>query len=116
MARVTDAEVKEILDTTVTTTPFITAATLLVDQHLLDADLPTALLKEIERWVAAHFACLLDPRLRDMRKGDTTVTFELGKPGLGLQATTYGQQALALDASGRLARASTAKPATFAVE
>ena len=116
MARVTSAEVQEILDTTITLTAFITAATLLVDQHLLDADLPTALLKEIERWLAAHFACMLDPRLRDMHKGDTSATFELGRQGLGLQATTYGQQALALDASGLLALASTARPATFLVD
>ena len=106
MPRVSDTEVKQILDTTIDTTSFITAATLLVDQHLLAAGLPTALLKEIERWLAAHLACVRDPRFRDTQDGSVSMTFEVGKEGAGLAATTYGQQVLAMDPTWRLAQAS----------
>ncbi len=50
-ARVSDTEVKEIIDTTVTTTAFITAANLLVNNVLSDAGHSEELLKEIERWL-----------------------------------------------------------------
>lgn len=102
-ARVDDAGVKEILDTTVTTTPFITAANLIVDQHLLGHGLTDALLTEIERWLAAHLACTRDPRVaKEALDGEFNVTYE-GQTGLGLNRTSYGQQVKVLDPTGRLA-------------
>ena len=103
MARVTDADVKQILDTDVSTTPFILSANLLVDQWLLDKGLSEALLTEIERWVAAHLTCMLDPRETAKAMGDSRVNFEAGRLGMGLQATRYGQQVLLLDTTGTLA-------------
>jgi len=102
MARTTDAAVKQILDTDVDCSPFILAANLFVDQWLLTAGLSDALLTEIERWVAAHFTCMLDPRERQKAMGDQRVEFEQGTLTEGLGWTRYGQQAMLLDTSGIL--------------
>lgn len=111
MPRVIDAEVKEIFDTQIDTSPFILAATNLVTNVVVAADcdpaLDTAELKEIERWLAAHFACLRDPIALRSKIGDSeawlfpaAVTTAWSK-GLGL--TPYGQTAMVIDRSGALA-------------
>jgi len=115
MARTTDAQVKEILDTDVNCDPFILAANLFVDQWLLDKGLSEPLLTEIERWVAAHFTCMLDPRESQKRMGDQAVTFEAGTLLEGLGFTRYGQQAMMLDPTGTLATATTSKRTSFTV-
>ena len=114
--RVSDADVKQILTTSVDTQPFIVAASLLIDRHLASQNLSAALLLEIERWLAAHFACVRDPRLRDVRDGDTGVQYERGKAGEGLSATSYGQQVLLLDPTGILAQVTTTKRASIKVD
>jgi len=103
MPLVTDSDVKQILDTTVDTTPFINAADLLITQSLSMSGLSTAMLTEIERWLAAHLTCMMDPRETSKAMGDARVNFEAGRLGMGLQATRYGQQVLLLDTSGTLA-------------
>ena len=103
MPLVTDSDVKQILDTTVDTTPFINAADLIVTQYLTLSGLSTAMLTEIERWLAAHLTCMLDPRETAKAMGDSRVTFEAGPLGQGLCATRYGQQVLLLDTTGTLA-------------
>lgn len=116
-ARVSDAEVKEILDTSISTTPFITAANLIVNQHLLNAALSDELLTEIERWLAAHLACMRDPRLRDAAtEGGTRASYERGAAGKGLDATSYGQQVKLLDPTGLLNKAMDAVVASFKVD
>lgn len=102
MARVTDADVKEILDTMIDTTPFITAANLLVTDKLGSSDLSTSMLKEIERWLAAHFVCARDPRARTESIGAATKTYE-GQAGLRLSSTRYGQNVMLLDTTNTLA-------------
>jgi len=103
-ARVTTAEVKEIIDTDLTDlTVFITVA----DQHVdrvaaADSSLAAATLKEISRWLAAHFTAIRDPRESKSTVGPTSFTYE-GKTGMGLSFTRYGQQALLLDTTGTLA-------------
>lgn len=101
MARVTDAEVKEILTTTLTTTAFITAANLTVTR-VLGTSLNADELKEIERWLAAHLTCMNDPRERAITVGAASAGFE-GDWGLGLDHTRYGQQVKILDTTGKLA-------------
>src|SRR3990167_481580 len=110
MARVTVDEVREIFDTSMEfdqITAFITAANLLVTQVCTSTTLPTGLLKEIERYVAAHFCWLRDPHELRSKLGDfemwafpAAVTTSWGK---GLNLTPYGQTAVALDTSGALA-------------
>jgi len=100
--RVTHEEVLEIIDTDIEdTTPFITIANLLVTAKLSGESLEDAHLKEIERWLAAHFVAIRDPRALSEGIGDArvTYTFESGK---GLEATPYGQQVLTLDTTGKM--------------
>mgnify|MGYP001602773522 CR=1 FL=1 len=114
--RVDDAHVKEILATQMDTQPFIVAASLLIDRYQGIASWSVALQYELERWLAAHLASMRDPRLRDMRDGDTAVQFERGKEGTGLDATSYGQQVKVLDYTGTLARALGARAVMFMVD
>src|SRR3989304_2789979 len=100
--RVTPAEVQEIIDTTIALDPFITAANLTVDQHLLNHGLSAALLKEIERWLAAHLAAMRDPRASAESLGDASSTYE-GQSGLGLDPTRHGPQGKGLAPTGTLA-------------
>lgn len=104
--RVTDDEVKEILDTELSSlTPFIAAASQLVDGISgLDADV----LKEIERWLAAHLVSMRDKRVSKASVGDSSHTYE-GKTGLGLDFTRYGQTAKMLDTTGTLNKLSLKK-------
>jgi len=108
--RVTEAEVLEIIDVDSSITnliPFITAASLLVDEVLSDdTALSSSLLKEIERWLSAHFIAIRDPRVEMEKVGEAQNTYALGvKLGVRasmLDSTPYGQQAKALDITGRL--------------
>lgn len=71
--------------------------------------LSDALLVEIETYLAAHFYALLDPQYRQQSRGKASGSFVLGREGQGLQATPWGQQALAIDVSGTLATMSQGK-------
>ena len=117
-SRVNGTEVKEIIDVELTVDqcePFITAANLFVTGYLSDKGLSTALLKEIERWMAAHFICKFDPREQVVRIDTIEVNLE-GTTGMGLMSTGYGQQAVILDTSGTLAAVAKMRPkATFSV-
>ncbi len=103
MSRVVDSEVKEIIITTITTDAHIAAANVLVTHHLASKGLSAELLKEIERWLAAHFVAMTDPREHEVSVGtyEARAVFE-GKTGMGLDHTRYGQQVKLLDASGVL--------------
>jgi hypothetical protein len=108
--RVTEAEVKAIIDTDLDSTaitPFITVANMIVTDRLADEGLTDELLKEIERWLSAHFVSIRDPRMLEEKAGQASAKYALGNPGnrQGISATPYGQQALLLDPTGRLASA-----------
>ena len=107
MARVTDAEVGAILDTDVTSfTAFITAANKLVTILLSDTSKisDSTQLKEIERWLAAHFfKTSLELQKKTQEIGETKSTFFGGGNEILLKATLYGQQACVLDTTGTLA-------------
>ena len=102
MARVIDAEVKQIIDTTIDTNPFIQAANLVVTERLSSQGLDDDLLKEIERWFAAHLVAIREPQAKAEKTGDSSVTY-FGKDGTGLDSTPYGQQVRVLDPTGRMA-------------
>ena len=108
MALVTSDEVKEIIDvdTTLILTPFIGIAHLIVDENLVDSGYTAARLKEIERWLSAHFVAIRDKRISDEKIGEVAVSYDRAGLGKGLEATTYGQQALMLDSSGLLMQVS----------
>ena len=110
MARVIDAEVKQIIDTSIDTDPFIQAANLIVTNRLGSAGLDDTLLKEIERWFAAHLVAIREPQVKSVKAGDSQDTYFVGKEGKGLEATPYGQQVKVLDPTGLMAT-SGGKPA-----
>jgi hypothetical protein len=71
-------------------------------------------LEMIERNLAAHFyACLRDKQVSSEAIGGAITTAYQSKIDLGLSLTHYGQTAMGLDSSGRLAahNARTLKPA-----
>ena len=106
--RVTTNEVKAIIETSlVDLDPFITSANTFINAILADeisaGNISSALLSELEKWLAAHFVAIRDPQVKSEKLGDAQATYR-GKEGMGLRATTYGQQALALDSTGLLAQ------------
>lgn len=105
-ARVTAADVQEILDTTLEASvinAFINTANTFIEVNLSSANLGEAMLTEIEKWLAAHFLSLRDRRVKSENiAGEYSVTYEVGNLGKGLMSTTYGQTAVALDTSGTL--------------
>jgi hypothetical protein len=103
--RVSPDEVKEIITTEVGTSDIgvcIKGANLIVDTYLANQSLGAELLKEIERWLAAHLLAMSkDPRERNVRVGEAEVRYT-GNFGKGLEATTFGQVVLSLDSTGKL--------------
>jgi hypothetical protein len=106
MQRVAAADVLAIRPTTLDPEPFILAASLFVDAHIVEAEWPLPVATEIERWLTAHFMAVAEGSgLAERRVGDTTIRYHTPKVGLGLDATLYGQQVLLLDTTGTLAGA-----------
>lgn len=106
-ARVTVANVKAITGTSrEDLSPFIQTANVLVNQHVLGGvGVTTALLFEIELYLAAHFFTVSDERggLIRSETGESSDAYGV-KPGQGLTMTRFGQQAVALDPTGSLRR------------
>jgi len=108
MARVTAAEVKEILDTTLTDArvdAFIIAASAAVDEMLGNSNLGATLLKEIERWLAAHYIVATIERQATHEKAGPVEQRFADVFGQYLLSTTYGQTAAQLDTTGTLSNA-----------
>lgn len=99
MALVTDAEVKAIKDTGIDTTPFITLAHLTLTTAYARAGVTVApdLLKEIERWYAAHLVSIRDPQITRQKIDDDEFAFVFPRVSDGLGATNYGQMVRVLD-------------------
>lgn len=109
--RVTSAEVLAIFKAPTGTTdlsPFITAADLVIDEHLVGQGLSTALLKEISRWLSAHFAAMRYQRLSSQKAGPAADSYQtsFAAKRFLLASTDYGQQAIALDPTGKLLKLS----------
>ena len=112
--RATVAEVKEIIETDLSDaqiTASLTIANILVTAGPAASKSPALgsdHLKEIERWLAAHFVCIRDPVSLRAKLGEAeswnfpaSVTVAWGK---GLNLTPYGQQAVGIDLTGELAK------------
>ena len=106
--RVTPAEVAQIYvyDTAIIDAEanvFITAANLLVNiVNTTGGITAAATLKEIERWLSAHFICIRDPQASSEKAGSVGQSLQ-NKVDLHFNQTRYGQMALLLDTSGTLA-------------
>ena len=98
--RTTSDAVEEIIeiDSTIDLDPFIEAASALVDKHCAAANsaYTATELELIERWLAAHFYAIRDPRALVEDLGKISATIE-SKVDLGLDVTRYGQMAKILD-------------------
>lgn len=105
MARVTEEEVLEIMDNDLeedVISPFVISANVFVTQHL-SGKLSEDVLKEVERWVAAHMvASTKDRQIKDTGADNAYIKYT-GYWSEGLNGTSYGQMAIALDATGTLA-------------
>jgi len=109
--RATEIEVKEIIDTTLTDeeiTPFLKAANQLITDLVSDVGYSSGTLREIERWLAAHFVAVRDPRVAKEKIGQAQADYH-GKSGMALDFSPYGQQVMVLEHKGRIAAAMKAK-------
>jgi len=116
MARTTADLVKAVLgdnygklgdDTLPSLTPFVDAASLVVDRVSACAaakgvTLSAAELEVVERWLAAHLYTRMDLGYQSKATDKASATFQ-GQTGMHLDASYYGQTAQALDPSGCLA-------------
>lgn len=102
--RVSSDEVRELITTSRTEiSMFIAPANLIVTERLgSNTSIPNSLKKEIERWLAAHFIAVADRVATEEQVDDAKVKYA-GQTKMGLESTTYGQQAIALDSTGSLA-------------
>jgi hypothetical protein len=106
--RVTATEVKVIFDTQLDDAiidVFIIPANILTDKvEAADVDntLTTDQLKEIERWLSAHFTGIRDTRVSNEKAGPVGQGFQY-KVDLNLNLTMYGGTAITLDTTGYLA-------------
>ena len=106
--RVTPSEVREIYDydsdiTDIEIDIFILSANILTTKVNQKGNVTDAIqLKEIERWLSAHFVCIRDPQAASEKAGPVSQKLQ-AKVDLSFNQTRYGQQALILDTSGYLA-------------
>ena len=115
MARTNATNVKAIIevDSTIIVSdsdldPFINTANELVTELCTGSNGPSTAytstrLELIERWLAAHFYAVRDPRVKSERAGAVGVNYQ-EKVDLNLSLTPYGQQAMMLDTNGALTR------------
>lgn len=102
-----DAEVKEVIETDLADLKaFRQAAAELIEATV--SGLSASLKKEVERWLAAHFVAQRERQLAGESMLDSSEQYG-GQFGMGLQFTQYGQQAMILDTSGKLAAANRKK-------
>jgi len=113
MARIEQQDVENILldqyddDAEDDLTPFIDAASSLVDALCAPLAYTEEHLIKIETWLAAHFYKVVKRQEIREEVGAVRVTYE-GKVDLRLQVTEFGQQALVLDYLGGLSKANNA--------
>lgn len=83
--------------------PFIETANALVTECCSTDDYDAARLELIERYLAAHFYTLRDPRAETEKAGSVSVKYQ-SKVELGFDTSHYGQMAMRLDTAGGLAK------------
>lgn len=106
MARTTAELVKGIIEVDELTSdlaPYIETANELVTELCAPAGYLDSRLELIERWLAAHFYAVTDPRLKSESFGKSSGEYQ-SKIDLHLNLSHYGQQAQLLDTQGKLAQ------------
>lgn len=104
MARTTSTLVAGVIevDVTIDLEPFITTANELVTEICVGQGHSDTRLELIERWLSAHFYTIRDPRRTSEKAGPVSEDYQ-SNVGFNLANSHYGQQAIFLDTSGRLA-------------
>jgi hypothetical protein len=100
MAKISVDDVKAIIETDLTDTD--------IQAYVDDAyDVITSIFSNdkpvLQRWLAAHLIATSRERQIDKGAAGPASATYAGQTGMGLASTTYGQQALALDPTGKLA-------------
>lgn len=119
--RATDADVLELMQGAAGTvyTSYIATANLIVEEDLVGNGLTEARLKQIEIYLAAHFATLAKEKGGIVRTsmGESAETYhDLNSRFQSYTSTRFGQQAIALDTTGTLVnQGSGGKKAEFRV-
>lgn len=108
--RVTVADVKKIIKNINSSYSdddlecFILAAHVLIENEIVadeDCDASECTLRELERWLSAHFIATADPKTWSEKYGDASNIYQ-GKWDVGFDSTNYGQQVMRLDPCGKL--------------
>lgn len=107
MARATDADVRALVEMQagVSTTPYITTASVVSNQFLTGKGLSEELLTQIEIYLAAHFAILAVERgglIKDAMGVSSAGYTSPNNRLVGLMSTRFGQTAVTLDPTGSL--------------
>jgi hypothetical protein len=101
MARTTEAAVRLAIDTDLTSDQVLAfiddASTFVDDIASADTTISSAKLTLIEKYLAAHFVTLRDPRLKASKIGDTSDTFQRDD-----EVSEYLKAAIALDPTGTI--------------
>ena len=98
-------------DTAIALTQFITDGGSIVDDLVIansamgGATLSAALLERLERLLSCHFYAHADQIFKYTQSGNAAASFQ-GDTGMGYKSTFYGQDAIASDPTGYLARQS----------
>ena len=105
MARIIEDDVRAVLPTSLEDKDilvYISTANALVTNELGESGLGSLILKDIERYLTAHFIAFTRERMGTReRLGDAEITYA-GKFGEELMATPWGQIAATLDTTGTL--------------
>lgn len=108
--RTDDSAVQAILadaDTTLDYSPFIEAASMMIDDNCLSSDYTSSKLERLETWLAAHLVeCVYGRVQSEQVTAGSSAGLRLSyflKNGLGLDQTVYGQTVKRLDNKGNLA-------------
>lgn len=107
--RTTAAEVKQIMPdielTDVLVEAYIKAANTWLNKIMNLSGLGEEILTEIERWVTAHLITVTRERQAKKEGAGGAFIEYAGDFGEGLKSSSFGQTAIMLDTSGRLAAA-----------
>lgn len=118
MARVTATEVKQILDDSTLldsiVDTYILGANALVNSALGTGN--TDLLKEIERWMAAHMIAVTRERMAQKEQAGSAMIQYIGDYKGGLDSSPYGQMVKTLDTTGLMATLGGKSASTYAVK
>ncbi len=81
--------------------PFLDTAVALADS-VIGTALADTMMEQVQKYLAAHFIGVTDPRLQSAQVKSLLESYQT-KLSLGLGVTHFGQVAMALDTSGKLA-------------